>query len=209
MDRVPNVVILRPVQKKYDEAYFDRWYRGRAKIGPREVVQRKVAMAVGVTEYLLRRPIRNAIDIGCGEAPWFDHLSGLRPRVRYAGYDPSDYILSTFGRSHNVRRGSFSELPSLGIRERFDLVVCADVLHYVSEGDIRRGLPTLVRLIRGAAYLEILTGRDNIFGDMVGMYRRPPVWYRDLFASAKLVRIAPFMWTTQRIANGLAALERP
>ena len=208
MDRVPNVVRLRPVQKTYDRAYFDRWYRGRAKIGPRDVVQRKVAMAAGIAEYLLRRQIRNVIDIGCGEAPWFEPLSNLRPRVRYAGYDPSDYVLATFGGSHNIRRGSFGDLPSLGIRERFDLVVCADVLHYVSEGDIRRGLPALVRLIRGAAFLEILTGEDDIFGDMTGMYRRPAVWYRDLFAAAKLVRIAPFMWTTQRIANALATLER-
>ena len=208
MDRVPNVVRFRPVQKKYDEAYFDRWYRGKAKIGPREVVQRKVAMAVSVAEYVLHRPIRNVLDIGCGETPWFEHLSSMRPKVRYAGYDPSDYVLTKFGRSRNIRRGSFAELPSLGIRERFDLVVCADVLHYVSEGDIRRGLPTLLRLIRGAAYLEILTGKDSIYGDMVGMYRRPPVWYRDLFTAAKLVPVAPFMWTTHRIANGLAALER-
>ena len=196
------------MQKRYDQAYFDRWYRGRAKIGPHEEVQRKVAMAVGVAEYLLRRKIRNAIDIGCGEAPWFTHLSELRPKVRYAGYDPSDYVVSTFGWSHNIRRGSFGELASLGIRERFDLVVCSDVLHYVSEGDIRRGLSTLVRLIRGVAYLEILTGQDSIFGDMAGMYRRPAVWYHDLFTSAKLVRIAPFMWTTQRIAGALATLER-
>lgn len=196
------------MQKNYDQAYFDRWYRGRARIGQAPDVRRKVFMAVAVTEYLLGRPIRNVIDIGCGEAPWLDHLVDLRPNVRYAGYDPSDYVVETFGPSHNVRRGSFGELPALGIRERFDLVVCADVLHYVSEGEIRRGLPSLVRLIRGAAYLEILTGQDNIFGDMLGMYRRPAIWYRDLFAAAKLVPVGPFLWTTERIANGLAALER-
>ncbi|HJT18620.1 MAG TPA: class I SAM-dependent methyltransferase [Thermoanaerobaculia bacterium] len=194
--------------KVYDRAYFDRWYRGRAKIGAPVEVRRKVAAAVGMAEYLLHRQVRNAIDIGCGETPWYDHLHEIRPKIRYAGYDPSDYVVQRFGTTRNVRRGTFGELPSLGIRERFDLVVCSDVLHYVSEGEIRRGLPALVRLIRGLAYIEILTGQDSIFGDMVGIYRRPAIWYRDLFAAAKLVRVAPFMWTTQRVANDLAALER-
>lgn len=196
------------MNKLYDRAYFDRWYRGRAKIGAPADVRRKVGVAVGMAEYVLRRQIRNVIDIGCGETPWLDYLRDLRPKIRYAGFDPSDYVVEQFGRSRNVRRGSFGELPSLRIRERFDLVICSDVLHYVSEGEIRRGLPALVRLIRGVAFIEILTGQDSIFGDMVGMYRRPAIWYRDLFAAAKLQKIAPFLWTTQRVYNDLAALER-
>lgn len=194
--------------KVYDRAYFDRWYRGRARIGAPADVRRKVTAAIGMAEYLLRRQIRNVIDVGCGETPWYDHLLEMRPKVRYVGYDPSDYVIRRFGASRNVRHGSFGELPSLGIRERFDLVVCSDVLHYVNEGEIRRGLPALVRLIRGVAFIEILTGQDSIFGDLIGMYRRPAIWYRDLFAAAKLARVAPFMWTTQRVANDLAALER-
>jgi len=194
--------------KVYDRAYFDRWYRGRAHIGTPPDVRRKVALAVAVAESLLGRTLRNAIDIGCGEAPWFDHLRELRPKIRYAGYDSSDYVIERFGAARNIRRGSFGELPTLGIRERFDLIVCSDVLHYVSEGEIRRGLPALVRLTRGVAYLEILTGQDSIFGDMVGMYRRPANWYRDLFSAAKLVKVGPFLWTTERVAKELAALER-
>ena len=107
MLRVPNVIGLRPVGKRYDQAYFDRWYRGRAKIGPEAEVRRKVSMAISVTEYFLRRTIRNAIDIGCGEAPWLRHLQALRPNIRYAGFDPSDYAVREFGASCNVRRGSF------------------------------------------------------------------------------------------------------
>src|SRR6266545_4866194 len=146
--------------KKYDHAYFDRWYRGRIRIGPEPEVRRKVTLAVAATEYFLRRTIQNVLDIGCGEAPWFTHLQVLRPKVRYAGYDPSDYIVQHFGESRNVRHGSFGELASLNIREKFDLVVCADVLHYLHDDEIRRGLPALVRLIRGAAFQEVLTYED-------------------------------------------------
>src|SRR5206468_11946675 len=57
--------------------------------------------------------------------------------------------------------------------ERFDLVVCADVLHYLQDDEIVRGLPSLVRLIRGAAFLEVLTREDDVVGDTVGLIRRP------------------------------------
>lgn len=197
------------MHKEYDEAYFDRWYRGRARIGPREEVQRKVAMAVSVAEYLLRRHIRNAIDIGCGEAPWFSHLLEIRPKVRYAGFDSSDYVVRKFSASRNVRYGTFGEIASWHIRERFDLVVCADVLHYLSDEEIRRGLPAFVKLLRGAAYIEILTGEDDVFGDLRGLVRRPSSWYRDVLAKAKLVQVAPFLWTTAKMASDSAALERP
>lgn len=208
MFRLPNVIRLRPVQKKFDQAYFDRWYRGRARIGAAPDVRRKAAMAVSVAEYFLRRTIRNALDIGCGEAPWLKHLRELRPKVRYAGYDPSDYVVNAFGDSHNIRRGSFGELAALNIRERFDLVICSDVLHYLSDDEIRRGLPQLARLMRGAAFIEVLAREDEVFGDTAGMFRRPAEWYERVFASAKLVKVAPFLWVIEKIADDSAALER-
>jgi SAM-dependent methyltransferase len=164
-------------------------------------------MAVSIAEYFLRRTVRNVIDIGCGEAPWLTHLQALRPRVRYVGYDPSDYAVEQFGASRNVRQGSFGELASLRIRERFDLLVCADVLHYLSEDEISRGLPVMVRLMRGAAYLEVLTLDDQVVGDTVGLIRRPAQWYRDLFASVGLVSVAPYMWITPSLAATSAQLE--
>ena len=196
------------MQKRYDQTYFDRWYRGRLKIGPEAEVRRKVTMAVGVTEYFLRRTIRNAIDIGCGEAPWFNHLRALRPNIRYAGFDPSDYAIETFGAACNVRRGSFQDLASLNIRERFDLAICSDVLHYLHDDEIQRGLPAFVRLLRGAAFIEVLTREDEVIGDTVGLIRRPASWYRDTFANAQLVQAASFLWITQKLASDAAALER-
>jgi len=195
--------------KKYDRAYFDRFYRGRFRIGPEPEVRRKVTMAVSLTEYFLRRPLRNVVDIGCGEAPWLKHLNELRPKARYAGYDPSDYIVERFGASCNVRRGSLGELASLGIRERFDLVICADVLHYLHDEEIVRGFPMLVRLIRGAAFLEVLTHEDQVVGDILGLIRRPADWYRQLFHNSGLTQAGPYMWLGPNLAADAAALERP
>ncbi len=183
------------MSKRYDRAYFDRWYRGRAPIGTESEVRRKVTMAVAVAEYFLERQLRNVIDIGCGEAPWFTHLQTLRPRARYAGFDPSDYAVRQFGASRNVCRGSLGELAALRIRERFDLVVCADVMHYLTDEEIHRGLPTLVRLMRGVAFLEMLTREDEVVGDKAGLRLRPAEWYRDLFADTGLTPIAPYVWS--------------
>jgi hypothetical protein len=51
------------VSKRYDRAYFDRWYRGPVPIGTEPEVGRKVTMAVAVAEYFLKRQLRNVIDI--------------------------------------------------------------------------------------------------------------------------------------------------
>jgi SAM-dependent methyltransferase len=194
--------------KKYDRAYFDRWYRGRARIGAEPDVRRKVTMAVSIAEFFLRRSIRNAIDIGCGEAPWFLHLQQLRPKVRYFGYDPGDYAVEHFGTSRKVRRGAFADIAALNIRERFDLVVCADVMHYLQDEEIRRGLPAIVRLLRGAAFFEVLTREDSVVGDTVGLIRRPAAWYREVFTSAGLTAVGPYTWIGKRLADDSTALER-
>jgi SAM-dependent methyltransferase len=195
--------------KKYDLAYFDRWYRGRARIGAEPDVRRKVAIAVSIAEFFLRRAIRNVIDIGCGEAPWSVYLQELRPRIRYVGYDPADYAVEEFGASRNVRLGGFADIGSLHIRERFDLVVCADVMHYLPDDEIRRGLPEIVRLMRGAAFFEILTREDDVIGDTVGLMRRPSSWYREVFSAAGLTPAGPYTWIGQRLAGDATALEKP
>ncbi len=197
------------MKKTYDRRYFDRWYRGRAPVVSVAELHRKVQMAVALSEYFLRRTIRNVIDIGCGEASWLVQLLTIRPRVRYAGYDPSEYAVSQFGGTRNVRPGSFGELPSLGIRERFDLVVCADVLHYLDQQEILRGLPTMVQVMRGVAFLDVVTREDEVRGDFAGLHRRSSRWYRELFTNAGLTPVGPYAWVrneTRKVASPLEVL---
>lgn len=195
------------MKKTYDRRYFDRWYRGRTPVVTVAELHRKVMMAVATAEYFLRRTIRNVIDIGCGEASWLVQIQSIRPRVRYAGYDPSEYAVSQFGASRNVRPGSFGELPSLGIRERFDLLVCADVLHYLDQDEILRGLPTMVQLMRGAAFLDVVTREDDVRGDFAGLHRRSARWYRELFGNAGLSPAGPYTWIRNEMAKVASPLE--
>src|SRR5688500_4988025 len=127
------------VKKPYDEQYFDRWYR-REGFGSKSRLDRKVHFALSSSEYLLERPVRNVLDIGCGEGPWRAALRRLRPRIGYVGVDPSEYAVERFGRSRDIRLGTFGELDELNLPGPFDLIVCADVVLYVSDRDLRKGL---------------------------------------------------------------------
>lgn len=189
--------------KRYDRAYFDKWYR-RVRVHSTGEMQRKVAMAVGVCEYFLRRRIRTVLDVGCGEGAWFPHLRTLRPRVSYQGYDPSDYAVERFGQARNIRKGSFTDLNA---DRRFDLVICSDVLHYLGERDIRRGLPSLVRGTGGVAYIEVLTTEEDIVGDLEELIRRPASWYRRVFTDAGLTACGPYCWLPADLASQVARLE--
>jgi SAM-dependent methyltransferase len=170
-------------------------------------VRRKVALAVTMAEYFLRRPIENVLDVGCGEGAWFKHLRALRRNIRYSGMDASDYAVERFGRERNIRKGSFEDLRS--VRNVFDLVVCSDVLHYVSEPELARGMPHLARVTAGLAYIEVLTTEDDIIGDLEGLIRRKAGWYRKAFGRAGFVQAGPYCWLPEPIQDTAAALELP
>ena len=192
--------------KRYDRAYFDKWYRNEQVNSPAEV-RRTVALAVAAAEYFLQRSLRSVLDIGCGEGAWLPHLRALRPGVRYLGLDSSPYVVQQFGRKRNIRLAAFGDLPSLRLDRTFDLVVCSDVLHYVEEAEIQAGVREIVRLCEGVAYLEVLTEEDEIVGDLEGLISRPASWYRKVFKRAGLVHVGPYTWLGAPMQPIASALE--
>lgn len=164
-------------------------------------------MAVGVAEYLLGRPVRRVLDVGCGEARWRAPLLSQRPGLHYVGVDSSPYVVERFGPRRNIRLGTLGTLSEVGLDAPFDLVVCADVLHYVPTTELRRGLETLARLTAGIAYLETLTVADGVSGDTRGFHRRSAAMYRRLFQAAGFRQCGPYCWAGPALVDGLAALE--
>lgn len=196
--------------KRYDRTYFDHWYRDPVnRIGSRADLTRKVAAVVAITEHVLGRPLRSVLDIGCGEARWQPVLQGLRPGSRYAGVDSSRYAVARYGRRRNIRLGRFDALDEVGLDDVYDLVVCADVLHYLSTAELRQGLPGLASRVGGVAFLETYTAADSIVGDRAGFHRRSPAVYRRLLAGAGLVPCGLHCYLPLGEAAELAALERP
>lgn len=197
------------MSKSYDRAYFDRWYRdARHRVRSRTEMARKVALVVALTEYYLGRPLTNVLDVGCGEGVWRAPLRALRPKVDYLGVDSSEYAIARYGRSRNLRRLGFGQLGEVRFDTRFDLIVCSDVLHYLKPTEIRRGLPGLVEMLEGVAFLEVFTRDDDVDGDTEGFIARSPDWYRREFAAAGLMPCGSYAWLGPRLMRSVAALER-
>ena len=178
----------------------------------RAEVARKAAMAVGVAEHVLGRRVASVLDVGCGEGAWFPLLRALRPKLRYLGLDTSDYAVRRFGRSRNVRRGSWGQLSELRFDDPLDLVVCSDALHYMRTSEVVRGLEVLPELVAGVAYLDFLSAEDDletgIEGDLVGFKMRRAAWYRRKFRETGLVECGLGFWAASDLAPRLTAFER-
>ena len=104
-----------------------------------------------------------------------------------AGVTPAglDYIFLTIsasamaGRTHRSRR--------IARAQRFDLVVCYDVLQYLTDAEAARAIANLGRLCRGALFLHAPTredwqrNADRSCSDE-DIHLRPTDWYRTRLA---------------------------
>ena len=193
--------------KRYDRTYYDRWYRD-AGFGSPTRLARKVDYALGVAEYLLDRPVRSVLDIGCGEGTWRAALHKRRPGVTYVGIDPSEYAVGRFGRSRDLRLGGFGDVGTLAADGPFDLMVCIDVAGYVPAPELRRGLAAMADMLDGVAVFEVFARGDDWEGDRVGFQERTAATYDRWFAKAGLHRIGPNLLCAAPLWGTLAALER-
>lgn len=196
------------VGKTYDHAYFDRWYRDprHAVISPR-ILERKVALALAAAEYYLGHRVRNVLDVGCGEGAWRRPLRNLRPQIEYLGLDSSEYAISRYGRSRNLRLADFGQLGELRFDAMFDLIVCSDVLHYVPAPELKRGLRGIAEMLCGVAFMELFTSRDAPDGDKQGFIARSPRWYLTTFAQAGLNACGSHCYLGPKLVGSVAALE--
>jgi len=197
------------VTKQYDQAYFDRWYRDpRHKVTTSAGVRRKVKLVLGIAEVLLERPVKRILDVGCGEAPWRSHFLDERPNAEYVGIDSSDYVVERFGRRRGIRHGTFGTVGQVGLTERFDVIVCCDVLQYVRSEEMGPGLRGIAALLDGAAYLEAFTNADELEGDKRHWHQRTPAWYRHAFRDAGLTAVGMHTFVGERLRGTTLALER-
>jgi SAM-dependent methyltransferase len=205
---VPSELPAPAGRKSYDEAYFNKWYRDpRTRVHSPEAVRRKVRMVLGTAEYFLGRKVRTVLDIGAGEARWRAELRRMRPGIRYLGLDPSQYVVARYGQRRNIRLGSFEQLPSLSLGHGYDLVVCADVLQYVSDAALKRGVRHIAGLINGVAFLEAYTTGDEMEGDLEGWHPRSKSQYRRIFMDAGLVPCGMHCYLTHELAVNAVELE--
>lgn len=197
------------MSKQYDAAYFEQWYHDpeRRVITP-AAVARKVRLVLGVAEALLERPVRSVLDVGCGEGAWREHLRRERPNIRYTGVESSAYVVQRYGRTRDIRAGSFGTLADVGLDASYDVIVVCDVLQYVPDAELMPGLRAIAESLGGVVYLEAYTTDDAIEGDRAAWHERSAAAYAKAFATSGLVGVGMHCWVGEALRENTAALER-
>jgi SAM-dependent methyltransferase len=194
---------------RFDRAYFDRWYRHpRRRVLDANEIARRSALALSTAEYVLERPVRSVLDVGCGEGNWRAPLLRHRPRLRYLGVDPSEYVVRRYGRRRNIIQGTAETLDTISSRGPFDVVIASGVLNFLSDGALRRAARALARLTKGVAFLELFTSADDVVGDRRGWRPRSASYYRHVLKRAGFTQCGPHCYVARPRAATLAALER-
>lgn len=195
--------------KRYDRAYFDKWYRHpRHRVKSPAELARQAAFVLRTAEFVLGRPVRTALDVGCGEGQWRGALRTHRPRLHYDGVDPSAYAVARYGTRRGLQLGGIDQLDTLPLRDTYDLVVCCGMLNYLDADTLARGLRQVARRTGGVAYLELFTSDDAFEGDTHWPAPRPARWYRDVMARAGLCAIGMQCYVSEAARDRVSALER-
>jgi len=134
--------------KQYDQAYYDRWYRDpQHRQWALPDIRRKVTMVLGLAEYLLERPVRSVLDVGCGTGLCFDGLQRVvGPAGRIVGIDESlDMVRLARGRAADRGWGNVSVLHSRV--SRADIPGRADAAFFCATHDILQSTQDLQRVL--------------------------------------------------------------
>ena len=197
------------LSERYDAAYFDKWYRHPThRVKTAAELTRQVSFVLHAAEWVLGRRVRTVLDVGCGEGNWSPVLRALRPRVAYAGVDPSAYAVSKFGTRRNLQQGGIEDLSSLDLREQYDLVVCCGMLNYLSVAQLTCGIGQVAQRTGGMAYLELFTKDDHFEGDTDWPPPKSATWYRGLMQRAGLVPVGMQCYVAKAEQDRVSSLER-
>lgn len=163
---------------RFDRAYYQRYY-----FDPRTAVASRGetrARARFIASFAVHAglPVRRTriLEAGCGTGLLRAELLRLLPGAHYVALESSDYLCQRYG----WRKGRIEEYRS---RTPFDLLICYDVLQYLSASAAQRALANFGRLCRGALYFTALTRHDYQHNcdqarTDVAVHLRTAEWYR-------------------------------
>lgn len=138
---------------RFDANFYKRFYtEPRTRVTTQaEMTLRATAVAALVRQ--LELPVGRILDAGCGLGWMRTALSRAFPRATYVGLEVSEHLC----KRHGWTQGS---LATYRARARFDLIICYDVLQYLSDRDAARAMRNIGRLSRGAVYFHAPTLED-------------------------------------------------
>lgn len=137
----------------FNARFYERYYLSpRTRVTTRAEMERRAAAVAAILKHL-QVPVRRILDAGCGLGWMRDALLEAYPRASYLGLEVSEHLCERYG----WVRASLADFRARG---RFDLIVCYDVMQYLSDREAARALANLGRLCRGALYFHAPTLED-------------------------------------------------
>ncbi len=184
----------------FDAGYYRRYYEDReTAVVDTDMKRNEVRFVIAFCNHVGLK-IRRFADVGAGTGWWAEEFARYyRGCDAIETYDASEAACEVYGH----RRVPVEKLAGPAA----DLVVCRDVLRYVSDANIDRAIKRLERKCRGVLYLHVITSDDDIdedASDMKGWFRTAAFYrrrlkaagFRDcgmgLFVSARLKSFVPF-----------------
>lgn len=137
----------------FDRAYYQRYYHDpRTAVTSRAEMRARAGLISAAVRYL-DLPVRRILDAGCGVGLMRAPLLRRLPGSRYIGLETSAYLCQRYGWQHGT-------IQSLAARERFELVICYDVMQYLTTPEARLAIAKLGKVCRGILYFGALTSGD-------------------------------------------------
>jgi trans-aconitate methyltransferase len=138
---------------EFNADFFRRFYLdAKTRVISRAEMRARVAVIAAVLRHTAI-PVRSILDAGCGLGLMREPFRKMLPRARYHGIEVSEYLCRKFG----WRQASLLDYAP---QRRFDLVVCYDVLQYLTDREAAQALNNLERLTAAAIYVSALTRAD-------------------------------------------------
>ena len=192
------------MREEFDQAYYERYYSNpRTRSASPTTAARQADFIASYLRYL-EVPVRRIVDIGCGLGRVLERLRDHYPSARAVGVEFSDYLCETYG----WEAGS---VVNWAASRPFDLVVCNDVLAYLSDRDCARGINNLARLSRAALFIGVLTREDWALCDTERtdheQYLRPKEWYQKRLGR-HFVNVGGGLWLKKPLAFPVWTLDR-
>jgi hypothetical protein len=202
----PVTVHAAGVSNNFNVAYFRKFYlNASTRVVTAAEMRSRAALIAGVLRQC-QIPVRSILDAGCGIGLMRKPFKELLPRARYVGLETSQYLCTRFG----WIQGSITDFAQ---RVPFDLVVCYDVLQYLSDPEAARAIVNMAKLTRAALYVSALTTedwRENCDRSRTdgAVHLRSGAWYRRRLN--KSFRYVGFgVWVRKNVTAILWEMERP
>lgn len=139
--------------RSFDARFYQRFYMNpRTRVTTRDEMAQRAGMVAALVKQL-ELPVKRILDAGCGLGWLREPLLEAFPGATYVGLEVSEHLCQQHGWVHK-------SLAEYRPRGRFDLLVCYDVMQYLSDREAAQAMANLARLSRGALYFHAPTLED-------------------------------------------------